>query len=83
MSAYFVCCTYSKFTPDYFTKEANTMNPDQTAPKGALLSGSIVFAIKQGYRLTFFRQKQAKPLKQNDWGPSPKQRGPGFGVKFN
>ena len=37
----------------------------------------------QGYRLTFFRQEQAGPLKQNDWGPSPKQRGPGFGGKFN
>ena len=28
----------------------------------------------QGYRLTFFRQEQAGPLKQNDLGPSPKQR---------
>ena len=28
-----------------FTLEANTMNPDQTAPKGAVLSGSILFAI--------------------------------------
>ena len=38
----------------------------------------------QGYRLTFFRQGQARPLKkQNDWGPRPKLRGPGFGVKLN
>ena len=33
----------------------------------------------QGYRLNFFRQEQAWPLKQNDWGPSPKLWGPGFG----
>ena len=31
---------------DYFLiTEANTMNPDQTAPKGAVWSGSILFAI--------------------------------------
>ena len=28
-----------------FIMEANTMNPDQTAPKGAVWSGSIVFAL--------------------------------------
>ena len=37
----------------------------------------------QGYRLSLFRQEQAGPLKQNDWGPSPKLRGPGFGRKLN
>ena len=37
----------------------------------------------QGYRLTFFRKEQAGPLKENDWGPSSKQRGPGFGGKLN
>ena len=37
----------------------------------------------QGYRLNFFRQEQAGPLKQNDQGPSPKLRGPGFGRKSN
>ena len=26
--------------------ETNTINPDQTAPEGAVRSGSIVFAIK-------------------------------------
>ena len=29
-----------------FTVEANTTAPDQTAPKGAVLSGSILFAIQ-------------------------------------
>ena len=28
-----------------FTSEANTMKPDQTAPKGAVWSGSLLFAI--------------------------------------
>ena len=28
-----------------FTMEANTISPDQNAPKGAVPSGSIVFAI--------------------------------------
>ena len=31
----------------------------------------------QGYRLTFFHQEKAGPLKQNDWGPRPKLSGPG------
>ena len=37
---------------------------------------------QQGYRLTLFCQKKAGPLTQNDWGPSPKLRGPGFGGKL-
>ena len=45
------------------------------------------FQFLQGYRLTFFRQEQAGPLKQNDCEPSPKLRGPVFGgilkKKFN
>ena len=39
--------------------------------------------IYQGYRLTFCPREQAGPHKQNDWGPSPKLRGPGFGGKLN
>ena len=39
--------------------------------------------LLQGYRLTFFRQGQAGPLKQNDCGPRPKLRGPWFGGKLN
>ena len=31
---------------------------------------------KQGYKLTFFRQEQAWPLKQNDWWSQPKIKGP-------
>ena len=36
----------------------------------------------QGNRLTFFRQEQTGPLKQNDWGPSSKLSCPGFGKKL-
>ena len=51
---------------------------------GDMLSagGGCEMAV-QGYRLTFFLQEQAGHLKQNDWGPSPKLRGPGFGGKIN
>ena len=38
---------------------------------------------EQGYRLIFFHQEQAGPLKQNDRGPSPKLRGQGFGRKLH
>ena len=44
---------------------------------------STYHLILQGYRLTFFRQEQDGPLKQNGWEPSPKVRGPGFGRKLN
>ena len=37
----------------------------------------------QGYRLTFIGQEQVGALKQVDWGPSSKLRGPGFGGEFN
>ena len=49
----------------------------------AKLSGSAHENHLKGYRLTFFRQEQAWPLKQNGWGLSPKLRGPGFGRKLN
>ena len=31
---------------------------------------------KQGYKLTFFPQEQAGPLKQNVWWSQPKSKGP-------
>ena len=36
LSAYYVCCIYSKVLKTNLITEANTMNPDQTAPKGAV-----------------------------------------------
>ena len=41
MSAYLVCCIYSYVLQDTFTLVANTMNPDQAAPKGAVWYGSM------------------------------------------
>ena len=32
-AAYYVCCIYSNDLLTNFVMEANTMNPDQTAPK--------------------------------------------------
>ena len=42
-SAYYLCCKYSDALQTNFIMEANTMNPDQIAPKGAVWSGSILF----------------------------------------
>ena len=36
LSAYCVCCIYSNALQNTITTEANTTNPDQTAPTGAV-----------------------------------------------
>ena len=36
LSALYVCCLYSNTFQTNFITQANTMNPDQTAPKGAV-----------------------------------------------
>ena len=43
-SADYVCCIYPNVLQSTFVMDANSMNPDQTAPKGAVWSGSILFA---------------------------------------
>ena len=43
--AYYVCCIYTNAHPTNLITEANAMNPDQTAPKGAVSSGSILIEI--------------------------------------
>ena len=35
-SASYICYIYSDALQTYYITEANTMNPDQTAPKGAV-----------------------------------------------
>ena len=45
LSDYYVCRMYSNALQITFIMEASTMNPEQTAPKGAVCSGLIVFAI--------------------------------------
>ena len=44
-SAYCVCCIYSKTLWNTFTMVAKILNPDLTAPLGAVWYGSILFAI--------------------------------------
>ena len=36
LSAFYVCCIYSDSLETNFITRVNTMNPDQTAPKGAV-----------------------------------------------
>ena len=44
LSAYVVCWIVLQTFQTYFYIHANTVDPDQTAPKGAVWSGSTLFA---------------------------------------
>ena len=47
LSAIYACCIYIQVHFRlYFIMEANTMNPDQTAPFGVIRSGSDLSHIK-------------------------------------
>ena len=50
LSAFYVCLPSAAYIQVYlrqdFIMEANTKDPDQTASKGAVWSGSILFAIR-------------------------------------
>ena len=43
-SAGIFCCIYLPNITDEFSIEANSMNPEQTAPIGTVWSGSTLFA---------------------------------------
>ena len=45
-SAEVVCCKYLPSISDELSIEANSVDPEQTAPIGAVWSGSILFAIE-------------------------------------
>ena len=45
-SAEVFCCKWSPNITDEFIIEANSVDPEQTAPTGAVWSGSILFAIE-------------------------------------
>ena len=45
-SAEVVCCKWLPNITDKFSIEANSMDPEQTAPIGAVWSGSTLFAIE-------------------------------------
>ena len=43
-SVYVVCWIFLQIFQTYFCIQANSVDQDQTAPKGAVWSGSILFA---------------------------------------
>ena len=45
-SAEVVCCKYLHNITDEFSIEANSVDPEQTAPIGAAWSGSTLFVIE-------------------------------------
>ena len=45
-SAEVICCKYLPNITDLLSIEANSVDPEQTAPKGAVWSGSTLFAIE-------------------------------------
>ena len=45
-SAEVVCCKYLPSITDQLSIEANRLDPEQTAPIGAVWSGSTLFAIE-------------------------------------
>ena len=56
-SAEVVCCKWLPDTTDELSIEANSMDPEQTAPTGAVWSGSALFAIEAS--LTFQQTRKA------------------------
>ena len=52
-SVYVVCWIFLQTFQTYFCLHANSVNPDQTAPEGAVWSGSTLFA-----EMTFKNHKQ-------------------------
>ena len=46
LSAEAVCCKYLPNITEKFSIEANSVDPEQTAPIGAVWSGSTLFAIE-------------------------------------
>ena len=55
---------YSNALSNTFTREANTMNPDQTAPKGAVRSVFIMCAIKA---TKVHKQMREQAIVVNGW----------------
>ena len=41
LSAFYICCVLYNILQNIVTKEANIINPDQTAPEGVVGFGSI------------------------------------------
>ena len=56
-SAEVICCKYLLSITEELSIEANNVDPEQTAPIGAVWSGSTLFAI--GASLTFQQTRKA------------------------
>ena len=56
-SAEVFCCKYLPNFTDILNIEANSVDPEQTAPIGAVWSGSTLFAIEASY--TFKQTRKA------------------------
>ena len=50
-SVYVVCWIFLQTFQTYFCIQANSVDPDQTAPKGAVWSGTTLFA-KMTFKIT-------------------------------
>ena len=61
LSAYVVCWIFLQTFQTYFCIQPNSVDPDQTAPKGAVWSGSTLFA-KMTFKITSRWQSRRKLL---------------------
>ena len=66
MSFNYTCYVYSNEIQTNFFMDANTMNPDQTAPKGAVWSGVILFAISANKLISTLAYERADD-KNQEW----------------
>ena len=55
-SAEVVCCKYLPSITDELSIEANSVDPEQTAPIGAVWSGSTLFAIEASSKFQQMRK---------------------------
>ena len=60
-SVYVVCWIFLQTFQTYFCIQANSVDPDQTASKGAIWSGSTLFA-KMIFKITSRRQSRRQQL---------------------
>ena len=60
-SVYVVCWIFLQTSQSYFCIPANSVDPDQTAPKGAVWSGSTLFA-EMTFKITSRRQSRRQLL---------------------
>ena len=57
LSVYVVCWIFLQTFQTYFCIQANSVDPDQTAPKGAVWSGSKLFA-EMTFKVLWQKTKQ-------------------------